>query len=202
MTVEGLSAFEFSVNPVSYVGKATGGTTDLDGDGHRDMDGCEYGTNPDEILIPRFLGQGGAFDSELIMIALSGGTAFSTTVDFLIFNDNEEIFSSEHTFTCWERTHLLDISGIFDNSFLQMWTNHDPSELLGAPNVETGWIRMQGAQANSSNTSVSDPSIYAVLVERIGGRGASDLPFEKGFRDNGELLPHDNFGDLVDADCF
>jgi hypothetical protein len=202
MTVEGLSAFEYSVNPVSYVGKPQGGTTDLDGDGHRDMDGCEYGTNPDEILIPRFLGQGGAFDSELIMIALSGGTAFSTTIDFLIFNDNEEIFSSEHTFDCWERTHLLDISGIFHNDFLQMWTNHDANELLGAPNVETGWIRMQGAQANSTNTSLTDPSIYAVLVERIGGRGASDLPFEKGSRDNGELLPHDNLGDLADVDCF
>lgn len=201
MTVEGLTAFEYSVNPVSYIGVPAAGTTDLDGDGFLDMNGCEYGANPAEILIPRFLGQGGAFDSELILIGLSGGTAFDTTIDFLIFNDNEEIFSSEHTFRCWERTHLLDISGIFHNSFLRDWTNNDPLELIGAPSIETGWIHIEGAQANSANTSIADPSVYAVLVERIDGRGAADLPFEKGTRTNGELLPHDNFGDTTDVTC-
>jgi hypothetical protein len=202
MTVEGLTAFEYSVNPVSYRGATPTGTiTDLDGDEFLDMNGCEYSANAAEILIPRFLGQGGAFDSELIMIGLTGGTAFDTTLDFLIFNDNEEVFSSEHTFRCWERTHLLHISGIFQNEFLQLWTNNNPLELLGIPAIETGWIHIEGAIANSSATSILDPSVYAVLVERADGRGAADLPFEKGTRTNGELLPHDNMGDLVDVTC-
>ncbi len=202
MTVEGLTAFEYSINPVSYTGQTPAGTpTKLDTDDFLDMNGCEYSANPAEILIPRFLGQGGPFNSELIMIGLSGGAAFDTTIDFLIFNDNEEIFSSEHTFRCWERRNLLDISGIFGNEFLALWTNNDPLEMLGAPYIETGWIHIQGAQANSANTSIADPSVYAVLVERIDGRGAADLPFEKGTRTNGELLPLDNFGDLDDATC-
>lgn len=201
MTVDGLTTFDYSVNPVSYRGIGNGTLTDLDGDEHLDMDGCEYTPNPDAILIPRFLGQGGLFNSELILIALSGGTAFDTRIDFLIWNDNEEIFSSEHTIHCWERVSLLDISGIFANSFLQQWTNHDPQEILGAPAIESGWMRLQGGVANSVTTSIDDPSIYAVLVERLGARGAADLPFEEGARTNGELLPRTVQGDIVDPDC-
>ena len=189
MTVDGLAAFEFSVNPVAYLGMTPQGTnTDLDLDELRDLDDLEYTASPRELLIPRFLGQGNAYNSELIMIALTGGTAFETTVDFLIFNDNEEIFSSEHTFKCWDRVPLLDISNIFANDFLANWTNDDPDELFGAPHIETGWIRMIGAFASSTATTIDDPSIYAVLIERIGNRGAADLPFERGRRTNGALL--------------
>lgn len=191
MTVDGLEVFEYSVNPVSYLGMTDNATTDLDGDGLRDLDNMEYSANPEEILIPRFLGQGQAYFSELILIGLTGGTAFATTVDFLIFNDNEEMFSSEYTFTCWDRVPLADISFIFENDFLRDWTLHDPAELLGAPHVETGWIHLKGAIANSSNSSIDDPAIYAVLVEHVGQAGAADLPFEQGMRTNGELLSHD-----------
>jgi hypothetical protein len=201
LTVDGLEVFEYSVNPVAYIGIGNGTSTDLDGDGFLDMNGCEYSANPDKILIPRFLGQGGPYVSELILIGLSGGTAFDTTIDFLIFNDNEEIFSSEHTFRCWERVTLLDISNIFANNFLQNWTNDDPDELLGAPHIETGWIHIQGALANSSATTITNPSVYAVLVEHIGSRGASDLPFEDGERTNGELLPRSVTGDTTDVTC-
>jgi hypothetical protein len=200
LTVEGLAAFEYSVNPVSYAGIGNGTITDLDGDGNLDMNGCEYSTNPDEILIPRFMGQGQVFLSELILIGLSGGAAFDTKVDFLIFNDNEEIFSSEHNFRCWDRRQLLDISGIFDNWFLQNWTDHDPEEVFGAPWFESGWIHIQGAVANSVSTSIMNPSVYAVLVERTfstdNARGAADLPFERGVRTNGELFPREIDGDV------
>lgn len=208
MTVDGLSTFEYSVNPIAYrgIGNGEGTVADLDGDTYLDMNGCEYSANPDAILIPRFLGQGGPFQSELILIGLSGGTQFDTTVDFLIFNDNEQIFSSEHTFRCWERVQLLDISGIFANNFLQDWTDDDPNEILGAPHIESGWIHIQGAVANSPALSIQDPSIYAVLVERTGNRGAADLPFEDFGPDgegriNGELLPTGIFGDEIDVTC-
>lgn len=201
ITVDGLQAFEYSTNPIAYTGIGDGVLTDLDGDEFLDMNGCEYSANPDKILIPRFLGQGSIYQSELILIGLSGGTAFDTTLDFLIFNDNEEIFSSEHTFRCWERIFLLHISGIFSNNFLQNWTNDDPEELLGAPHIETGWIQIQGAIANSVDATILDPSVYAVLIERIGTRGAADLPFEEGARTNGELLPRNVEGDQQDVTC-
>jgi len=191
MTVDGLEAFEYSMNPISYRGMTPAGTnTDVDTDDLRDLNDAEYSASAEEILIPRFLGQGGAYLSELILIALTGGTSFETTVDFLIFNDNEEIFSSEHTFHCWDRVPLLSISNIFSNDFLANWTNDDPQELYGAPNIETGWIRVIGAFATSTAQTIPHPSIYAVLVERIGNRGAADLPFERGRRTNGSLLGH------------
>ena len=191
MTVDGLEAFEYSVNPVMYTYEGSD-----DGDSIRDLDGAEYEASPNELQFPRFLGQGGPYNSELILIGLSGGAAFTTTVDFLIYNDNEEVFSSEYTFYCWDRVNLLDISGIFANAFLKNFTNHDPLEMLGVPDLETGWFRMWGALAQSTSTTILDPAVYGVLVERIGNRGAADLPFEVGMNDKGKLLPRSLNGEF------
>ncbi len=92
LTVSGFSilTFDYSVNCVSYEGY----TGDDNGNGLRDLDGVEYEQSAQEILIPRFFGQGGAFSSELIFIGLTGGAASITTVDFLIYNVNEQVFSS------------------------------------------------------------------------------------------------------------
>jgi hypothetical protein len=190
MTVDGLDAFEYSINPVSYEGFAG----DLNGNGLRDLDGSEYEESADELLFPRFLGQGEMRKSELILIGLTGGARFETTVDFLIYNDNEEVFSSEYTFQCWERVKLKDISGIFENDFLADWTNNDPQELYGAPTIETGWFRMDGALASSTSTTLAEPAVYGVLVEKIGNRGAADLPFESGLNDSGKLFARSNDG--------
>jgi hypothetical protein len=198
LTIRGMFSFEYSVNPVAFDGIGDGTLTDLDGDGNCDLDGVEYGEVPDQILIPRFLGQSqGGFNSELILVALSGGAAFSTTVDFLIYNDNEEVFSSEYTFDCWDRVNLLSISGIFAQSFLAMFTNNAPLEVLGTGGaIESGWMRMDGGIADSTVVSIDDPAFYAVLLEKIGdNRGASDLPFEQGLQANGDLLPRSIFGD-------
>jgi hypothetical protein len=184
MTVQGLESFEYSVNPVAYEGINPG----VDNNGIRKMDGNQYEQSPDEILVPRFLGQGGQFHSDLILIGLTGGAAFDTTVDFLIYNDNEEVFSAEHTFYCWDRVPLLEISGIFHNDFLANFTNNDSGELLGASHIETGWFRMTGAQASSTSTTIANPAVYGVLVEKIGHKGAADLPFEAGQNGSGALL--------------
>ena len=184
MTVQGLDSFEYSVNPVAYEGIAP----EVDNNGVRRLDGSQYEQSAGEILVPRFLGQGGQFHSDLILIGLTGGAAFDTTVDFLIYNDNEEVFSAEHTFYCWDRVPLLEISGIFHNDFLANFTNNDSGELLGANQIETGWFRMTGAQASSSSTTIANPAVYGVLVEKIGNKGASDLPFESGQNGSGALL--------------
>jgi hypothetical protein len=186
MTVNGLETFEYSVNPVAYLSGENG--PGVDNNGLRKLDGLQYEESPAELLFPRFLGQGGPFNSELILIGLTGGARFDTTVDFLIYNDNEEGFSDEHTFYCWDRVCLHDISGIFMNDFLANYTNDDSAEILGASNVEAGWFRMWGAQASSTSTTLPDPAVYGVLVERVGNRGASDLPFEDGQNANGALL--------------
>lgn len=184
MTIDGIDRFEYSMNPVAYEGLAG----DLNGNGLRDMDGSEYEQNAQEILVPRFMGQGGSYQSELIFIGLTGGAAFETTVDFLIYNDNEEVFSDEYTFECWDRVYLTDISGIFNNDFLQMFTDHASNEILGASGRESGWFRMEGHHASSTAVTLPDPAFYAVLIEKVGNRGAADLPFENGQNGNGALL--------------
>ena len=203
LTLDGMFGFEFSVNPIVY--KAIGGlgaATDLDGDNLIDMDGCEYEKGPDEILIPRFLGQNqgdAGIYSELILLGLTGGRAFDTTLDFLIYNDNEVVFSREYTFRCWERVALNTISGVFDNYYLQTFTNDDPAEIQGATHLESGWIWIRGAIAQSVNTSINNPAIYAVLIERISNKGASDLPFERGKNGKASLFSGSIFGDSVDT---
>lgn len=195
LTIEGITALDYSLNPVSFKGIGNGTTTDLDGDGNRDLDGLEYEAVPDEILIPRFLGQGGTYDSQLVLIGLSGGVAFTTIVNFWIYNDNEEAFSAQYTFRCWDRVRLRDINGVFNESFLDT-TNNAPNEILGAASHESGWMRVYGGTAYSTAEQIQDPAIYAVLVERISNHGASDLPFESvALQANGSLLPHGIFGD-------
>ncbi len=207
LIINGFASFEYATNAVAFKGIGDGTITDLDADGIRDLDGVEYDEAPEEILIPRFFGQdyspnqGGptmpnprATHSELILVNLSGGAAFTTTVDFLIYNDNEEVFSAEYTFECWDKPYLLDISGLFANAFLKT-TNHDPLEILGAPGLEAGWIRINGGIAQSSQIVIQDPAFYAVLVERIGPFAAADLPFELCSQNNGDLLPRSLLGD-------
>lgn len=207
LTINGIDHLEYSMNPVVFSAvPAFGANTDLEnggaGDGVRDLDGSEYEKVTGEILIPRFIGAGGPngapngpYDSELILIGLSGGTAFTTLVNFWVYNDNEEAFSAQRSFNCWERVRLRALNGVFTQFFLNS-TNHAPNEILGAPSVESGWMRVYGGSAWSAAEQIIDPAIYAVLVERIGNVGAADLPFESTtLQANGDLLPQGIFGD-------
>lgn len=206
LVMDGLNAIAYGVNaiafrgiedpdaPIAYCGHRE---TDHNGNGIRDLDALEYDPVPDQILIPRFLGQNDQRQSELILIGLSGGKKFTTTLDFLIYNDNEQVFSSQHTFYCWERTPLLDITGLFDNDYLANGTSDDPEEVLGNPLVESGWIRIDGGVASSSSTDIPDPAFYAVLVEGSGAlKMAADLPFGYCSQDNGGLLPKSLSGEF------
>ncbi len=203
LVIDGLGAFDYSVNP--FVFKAGGGlaeraNTDLDSDGIRDLNGSEYSQSPDEILVPRFLGQGGramnvGYGSDLVLINLTGGTRFDAIIDFLIYNDNEEEFSAQYQFNCWEKAPLLSISGVFANQFLLTSTNHNPNEIPGANYVKTGWFRIDGNVAFSQAAQFADPAILAVLVEKIGAYKAADLPFGQGVQANGDLLPQSLVGD-------
>lgn len=193
-----LGAFEYAVNPLVFEGLAVGPTTDLDGDGLLDLDGEEYAMAADELLVPRFFAEPASpalGRSELVLIALSGGARFDVTVDFLVHNDAEQVFSAEHTFRCWEKIGLAELSPVFTQEFLSQATAHDPAEPLGAPQRETGWMRLRGAVANSSAVSLPSPAIHAVLIERVGPAAAADAPFELCTRPTGSLLPRSVLGD-------
>jgi hypothetical protein len=179
MTLESVTSLEYSMNPVAFkgIGNAAG-DTDLNSDGLRQLDGIEYEGVTDQILIPRFIGYDGAgYRGELILLGLTGGAQFNTVVDFLVYNDNEEVFSAQYTFKCWTRVPLGTINGVFTQTFLKS-TNNAMNEILGAPQVEAGWMKLNGHSAFSTQAQFTDPAIYAVLIEKIGNYSAADLPFE------------------------
>jgi hypothetical protein len=202
LVVDGIESFDYSVNAVDYRAAVSEGVmTDFDADGVRDLDGVEYEMTAGELLIPRFFGQSSdtegttPFNSELLLIGLTGGNKFTTTADFLVYNDNEEVFSAEHSFDCWTKTPLVDISGVFTNSFLRDNTDHASSEPVGFSQYETGWMRINGGVAVSEAASFADPAVYAVLIEHAQSYGAADLPFEV-CQQAGQLLPRGVIGDL------
>lgn len=194
------SALRDSVQAIPFLGiGAERSETDHDNDGIRDLDNVEYSRAPDELLIPRFLGQdsagqGSLFNSQLILIGLSGGTQFTTTVDFLIYNDNEEQFSAQYSFRCWAYPRLSEINSAFLETFLDT-TNNDALEIVGRPQKEAGWFKVNGNGAESTAAFIDDPAIYAVLVERSGIYAVAALPFELCSQSNGKLLPNGVLGE-------
>ncbi|MFT7485736.1 MAG: hypothetical protein ACI9F9_001586 [Candidatus Paceibacteria bacterium] len=196
--VDSIYVLDYGVNAVVFQASqnlAHGALTDVDGDGLRDMNGEEYSMVADKVVIPRFFGQAFLHVSNLHLIGLTGGTKFDTTLDFQIYNDNEEVFSAEYTFNCWDKVKLIDISALFDNLYLQNYTNHDPDEIFGFAGLESGWMRIDGAVASSTSTSIQDPAFIAVLSEGLRTLQVADLPFTEGFQDNGDLLSRAVGGD-------
>ena len=55
--------------------------------------------------------------------------------------------------------------------------------------------RIEGAQAQSTTTTILNPAFYAVLVERIGPYAVADLPFESCSQPGGVLLPRSLTGE-------
>jgi streptogramin lyase len=195
LIIDGINSLSHAFDPYVFLGiGADGTTTDDDNDGRRDLNGVEYSCVGDELLIPRFLGQGGRISSSLILINLTGSPSFTATVDLLVYNDNEEVFSGQTSFQCWRRFNLPEISGVFNQVYLAS-TNHDPAEILGAPGYESGWFRLDGNNASSTAAYLPDPALLALYVERISNNLASDLPFETGSQENGDLLLLGPFGD-------
>ncbi|MBK7876178.1 MAG: hypothetical protein IPJ77_10550 [Planctomycetes bacterium] len=194
LVINGIDVLNYSYNAYAFLGIGDAGeATDRDGDGIRDLNNVEYQCTSDETLIPRFLGQSEGIRSDLILINLTGGARFDALLDFLAYNDNEEAFSGQISFRCWDKLELSEISNVFTWSFLAS-TGHDLQE--DVEGVETGWLRIDGNLANSTAASIPDPAFLALLVERIGPYGVADLPFETGTQTNGDLLPRGVLGDL------
>lgn len=198
--VDGFRNLDWSVNATGFragLQLDEGDPTDLANFGVRDLDGLEYYEAPDKIIVPRFLGQSdnpfffGEYRSTLTLIALSGGAAFETIVDFGIWNDSEECFSAQREFFCWDKEYLSVIAPAFRESFLDS-TNNDPNEIVGWTSKEAGWFYVDGRIANriaGGGGVIVDPAIYAILVEERSGYRVADLPWEYECQDNGALVP-------------
>jgi hypothetical protein len=162
----------------------------VDGDGLLKLDGSEFEAAPRQVYFPRFFGQDGAFASAVILINLTGGQWFWQQANVLVWNDNEQPFSTTVYFPCWEFLPLTEVSGATYEDFL-LSTNHNPLELWDGnnnplvPHKKTGWIWFEGDWAWNPQTTftIDNPSLYAVLVENVGGISAADLPWE--FEDPG-----------------
>jgi len=201
--LDGVGMLDYTVDPFSYRGIGSGefSNTDVDLDGVLDLDGWEYEQVSNEMLVPRFLGQDAAlFDSQLVLVDLTGGRHFDTTVGFEVHNDNEELITLEYEFNCWTKTDLLDISAGFSNQFLS-WMNHDPNEVLGWQTLEAGWMRLNGVVTMSATQTIEDPAIVCLLVDRgpTDGWRTSVHPFGTGIQDNG-TLPADAGGKSSSGD--
>jgi hypothetical protein len=197
--VDAFVLFDWSINAISFEGlTGHGNPTNVSSPANtlRDLDGVEYAQVEDEILIPRFFGQGFPLFSELVLINLTGGSQFDAVVNFLVYNDNEEQFSAQYQFRCWDFAKLSHINNVFNRDFLAS-TGHNPFEVQGIPGLETGWMRINGGVAFSTQTSFNNPAVIGVLVEQIWALatfGAADLPFGRGQQANGDLLSNSIFG--------
>lgn len=178
-----------------------GALTDADLDGRRDFNNTEYAAVPDIMHFPRFTGDFQSSTSAasilrssyLVLVSLAG-KQFNTVTDLLIFNDNEEVFSSQTSFTCWTKRKLKDISPVFTHNFL-LATNHSAGENFVSR--EYGNFKINGLNANSTSGSISNPAILALLIEEIATSGGSAvLPFGIGTQTNGDLL---NTGSIPDT---
>ncbi len=189
MQLNGITAFNYSYDPIGFkagtFATADGGPTDQDGDGVRDLNGVEYEKTWNEVLIPHFFGQGNGRRSELVLINLTGRYDFLATANFLVYDDYENVYSTQYRWRCWTKVPLsktaphgdplTGIDNLFDNTLLT--AGGGQGALVGAPGVETGWMRIRGSTASSTTTQIANPSIIAVLDETIGTYGMSDIPY-------------------------
>jgi hypothetical protein len=148
-----------------------GSATDLDHDGRPDLDGLEYERAPARVFVPRFFGQPdnarprAPFLTDLVLVRPLARPGTTVDVAFLVYNDDEETFSAERSFSCWERVRLTDVSGVFRQAFLAT-TAHDPAEVVGMPSLEAGWFQARATrETGAAGQQTIDPPFVAVLIE-------------------------------------
>lgn len=182
LRVDGVAGLDYSLPPLVLQGVPGAGLpTDVNSNGKRDLDGTEYERGPRTLFVPRFFGQSteplprGTAASEMVLLNVLGATNTTTNTAWLVWNDNEEAFSCESSFSCWTRVPLLSISGVFNANFLAA-SNDDPNEILGVPVMESGWFQVRGTTAVGPGGTQTSPQVFGFLVERR-PNSAADLPF-------------------------
>jgi len=198
---DALTLHDYEVAPWAFTSPmAAHAETDVDGDQLLDLDGREYERAPDSVYIPRFLGQvgGTAASSDLVLLNLTGGREFDVTASLAVFNDDGAYFDATTSFRCWTRRGLAQYSSAFTNAFL-LASNDEPTESFGVR--ESGWFRIDGVHAQTSQDSEANPVILAALIEGtrgvLGGSPPANAteqhsvqvqPYALGEQSNGSLL--------------
>ena len=149
----------YSVNAIPFKAfVAPTAPTDLNGNGALDFDGLEYEGVPDLLYVDTFLALAG---SQLALLNLTGGPMAVNTVYMDVWNDNEYPLSTTKLMGCWFDQPLTAVSPLFEESFLQNSTPHDPTELdlncSGVGGVETGWARIQSLGVFLPGGQMVDP---------------------------------------------
>jgi hypothetical protein len=184
---------------------ANGASTNIDGDSVRDLNGSEYEVVPNTHIFPRFIasgtvpGIGETSSNELVLVSLVGGNLWSVTVDLLIFNDEEDVWSAQTTFACHAVRDVLTLSNAFSQDFLlasnPAGTNQEYIRFQSrtAAGFETGLLKLTGGSATSSAAFQTNPAIVAALIHRHQLPGGMEfktgvLPFGKGSNNKGDLV--------------
>ncbi|MEQ8764098.1 MAG: hypothetical protein RL885_09230 [Planctomycetota bacterium] len=152
-----------------------GNPTDVNGNGNADFDGVEYERAGDQQIISSFIGQGLLVESFVALVSLAGNADYLTEIDLLVYNDNEQIFSSHFSFRCWAYVSLTTLGGVFKHSFLNS-TNTDPDG--GPMSMTTGWARLDGDRAVDTvgnENPVNDPPFVGAQIRTVFGFGAAHL---------------------------
>ena len=176
----------WSIPAIGYRAVNTGGMidnngrlkTDLNSNASVDFDGREYDLYPDELYISSFFEQSATMEGELILVSALG-SYYRVDVDFLFYDNEEDVYSRDFEFTCWTSVKLSDVSKVTRN--------------LGGTAAEpaTGWARIDGDKAihiltgkrwtNEMSGTNYDPPINGAFVQRV--LGAAGFEF-------GHLLHH------------
>jgi hypothetical protein len=149
------------------------------------LDGNEFELAPHCVYFPRFFGQKGRmWDSDVILINLTGGRHFTALADVLVYNDNEIPFSTTIEFDCYDNVDIDDISNAVDNNFLRGTDNDEDEPVDGYKGVlgkvETGWMMFESVYATNTflTKTLDHAAMLAVLIEEVGGSyAAADLPW-------------------------
>jgi len=167
----------WQVNAMGFQALATGTvqpngapSADDDGDGEADVNGNEYVRPPNVQYYSSFFQQSATMEGDLIIVALRNSD-WRYEVSFLIYDNEEDVFSRNFFFICWTRVALRDISSVFRN-------------LGGSPAEEqVGWARIDSPTAIHTLTGrvIGNPGILCARSQRV-------LPFTG--LEFGELLHH------------
>jgi hypothetical protein len=165
----------FAINAVGFQ------AVNVTADGDLHLDGAEFTQAPSTVYFPRFFGQvtgPAGFASFVILINLTGGQFYDAQANVLVYNDFEISWSTTVPFDCYDFVPLTFVSTATTEAWLDASVN-DPTEMLGFPAQETGWIDITGDFAFFFTNVIEPASLYAVLIETQGGGvfGGADLPW-------------------------
>ncbi len=173
----------YQINAWAFSGvSGDGNPTDVNGNGRLDLDGSEYEQVADKMILASFIGDyvPSGLKPYLVLVSLLCSSDFESTLDFQVYNNNEQEFSATHKIRCWDIVRLADIDNVFTETFLQ--TTQNANELA----AQTGWARIDGDRAVDivgNEPMVNDPpflgahfttSFFGHLLHETKDRNSTD----------------------------